>query len=59
MINNSMKIKDVISEHVNDAEAYVTGNQIDPELLAIKKRKLQAEQGIDVDHAEIVQDFPV
>lgn len=54
-----MKIKDIISEHTNDADAFVTGNQVDPELLAIKKRKLQAEQGIDVDSAEIVQDFPV
>lgn len=54
-----MRINDIVVEHVNDADAFVTGNQIDPELLAIKKRKIQAEQGIDVDSAEIVQDFPV
>ena len=53
-----MKINDIISEHVDDAKAFVTGNQIDPELLELKKRKLQVEQGIDPDTAEIVQDFP-
>lgn len=54
-----MRIEEIITEHVNDADAFVTGNQVDPELLSIKKRKLQAEQGIDVDAEEIVQDFPV
>lgn len=53
-----MKIKELISEHVNDADAFVTGNQVDPELLELKKRQLQIENGIDPDNAEIVQDFP-
>ena len=54
-----MKIKDIISEHANEADAFVTGNQIDPELLELKKRQMQIKDGIDVDTAEIVQDFPV
>jgi hypothetical protein len=53
-----MRIDDIIKEHVTDAEAFVTGHRIDPELLELKKRKLQIEQGIDPDTAEIVQDFP-
>ena len=53
-----MKINDIIVEHTNDADAFVTGNQIDPELLELKKRKIQIEQGFDPDTAEIVQDFP-
>jgi len=53
-----MKIIEVISEHVSDAEAFVTGHQIDPELLELKKRKIQVDQGLDPDNAEIVQDFP-
>jgi len=53
-----MRINEIVKEHVNDAEAFVTGNQIDPELLELKKRKLQIDQGIDPDTAEIVQDFP-
>lgn len=54
-----MKIKEVIEESYNDAEAFVTGNQIDPELLALKKRAEQIKSGLDPDTAEIVQDFPI
>ena len=54
-----MKINEIISEHVNDSQAFVNGNMIDPELQEIRKRKEQEEAGIDVDHAEIVQDFPI
>jgi len=53
-----MRINDIIKEHVSDAEAFVTGHRIDPELLELRKRKMQIEQGIDPDEAEIVQDFP-
>ena len=54
-----MKIKEIVTEHFGRAEAYVTGNQIDPELVELKKRAKQKEKGIDPDYAEIVQDFPV
>ena len=53
-----MKIKD-ITEAFGNAEHFVTGNQIDPELIALKKRAKQKEDGIDPDYAELVQDFPV
>ncbi len=53
-----MRINDIIIEHVDDADAFVNGARIDPELLELKKRKIQIEQGIDPDTAEIVQDFP-
>lgn len=54
-----MRIGEIITEHVDDAKAFVTGNQVDPELVELTKRKKQIEMGIDPDHAEIVQDFPV
>ncbi len=54
-----MKIKDIIIEHVDEPKAFVTGNQIDPELMELKKRAKQKKEGIDPDHAEIIQDFPV
>jgi hypothetical protein len=54
-----MKIKDIITEHVNDADSFVSGNMIDPELMEIEKRLRQEEEGLDPDHAEIVQDLPV
>lgn len=54
-----MKIKDIVSEDFGHAKAFVTGNQIDPELIALKKRAKQREEGIDPEVAEIVQDFPV
>jgi hypothetical protein len=53
-----MRINEIVNEHVSDAEAFVTGHRIDPELLELKKRKIQIDQGIDPDNAEIVQDFP-
>jgi hypothetical protein len=53
-----MRINDIIIEHVNDADAFVNGASIDPELLELKKRKQMVDQGIDPDTAEIVQDFP-
>jgi len=54
-----VKIKEIISENFGNAEYFVTGNQIDPQLLALKKRARQIEDGIDPDTAEIVQDFPI
>ncbi len=54
-----MRINEIIKEHVNDADAFVNGNMIDPELQEIRKRKEQEEKGVDPDLAEIVQDFPV
>ncbi len=54
-----MKIKDIVSEAFGHAEHFVTGNQIDPELIELKKRAKQREEGIDPEVAEIVQDFPV
>jgi hypothetical protein len=58
MINKYMRIDDIIVEHVDDADAFVNGAQIDPELLELKKRQSMIDQGIDPDNAEIVQDFP-
>lgn len=58
MINKCVKIRD-ITEGYDDAKAFVTGNQVDPQLLALKKRAKQIEAGIDPDAAEIVQDFPI
>lgn len=58
MINNYMRIEEIITEHVDDAKAFVNGNQIDPELVELTKRKKQIEAGFDPVTAEIVQDFP-
>lgn len=54
-----MKIEDIVTEDFGQARAYVSGNQIDPELVALKKRAKQKEKGMDPYHAELVQDFPV
>jgi len=54
-----VKIKDIVKEDFGHAEAFVTGNQIDPELLELKKRAKQREEGIDPELADLVQDFPV
>ncbi len=54
-----MKIKDIVSEAFGHAEHFVTGNQIDPELLELKKRAKQKEEGIDPDLEDLVQDFPI
>lgn len=54
-----MKINEIITEDFGRPEHFVTGNQIDPELLALKKRAKQIETGLDPDTAEIVQDFPI
>jgi len=54
-----VKIKDIVTEDFGHAEHFVTGNQIDPELLELKKRAKQKEEGIDPDLADLVQDFPV
>lgn len=54
-----MKIKDIVIEDFGHAKAFVTGNQIDPELLELKKRARQRKEGIDPDVADLVQDFPV
>ena len=54
-----MKIKDIVQEDFGHAKAFVTGNQIDPELIQLKKEKKQREEGIDPDLADLVQDFPV
>lgn len=54
-----MKIKDIVTEDFGHAKAFVTGNQIDPELMELKKRAKQKEEGIDPDIADLVQDFPV
>lgn len=54
-----MKIKELIKEDFGQPEEFVSGNQIDPELMALKKRQKQIEAGIDPDAAEIVQDFPI
>ena len=54
-----MKIKDIITEHVGDADSFVSGNMIDPELMEIEKRLRQQEEGIDPDFEEIVQDLPI
>ena len=59
MINTLVKIKDVITEDFAQPEHFVSGNQIDPELMALKKRAKQIEDGLDPDRAEIVQDFPI
>jgi hypothetical protein len=53
-----MRIEEIITEHVDDAKAFVNGNQIDPELVELTKRKKQIEAGFDPAIAEIVQDFP-
>ena len=58
MINKCVKIKD-ITEAFGHAEHFVTGNQIDPELVELKKRAKQEAEGIDPDLADLVQDFPV
>ena len=54
-----MKIDEIINEDFAQPRHFVSGNQIDPELLALKKRAKQIEDGIDPDTAEVVQDFPV
>lgn len=54
-----MKINEIISEHINDADNFVSGNMIDPQLEEIKKRARMFDAGIDPDAAEIVQDFPI
>lgn len=54
-----MRINEIVTEHVEDAKAFVNGNMLDPELQEIRKRRQQEEAGIDPDHAEIVQDFPI
>lgn len=54
-----MKIKDIVKEDFGRAKEFVTGNQIDPELMELKKRAQQKAEGIDPDLADLVQDFPV
>ncbi len=54
-----MKINDIVKEDFGHAKAFVTGNQIDPELIELKKRAKQREEGINPDEADLVQDFPV
>jgi len=54
-----VKIKEVVNEDYAQPEHFVSGSQIDPELIALKKRAKQIEDGIDPDTAEIVQDFPI
>lgn len=59
MINKYMRIEEIITEHVNTAKGFVNGNMIDPELQEIEKRLRQMQDGLDPDHAEAVQDFPI
>lgn len=54
-----MRINEIVTEHVEDAKAFVNGNMLDPELQEIRKREEQRLKGVDPDIAEIVQDFPV
>ena len=54
-----MKIKEIVAEDFGHAEHFVTGNQIDPELIQLKKEAKQREEGIDPNVADLVQDFPV
>jgi hypothetical protein len=55
-----MRIDEIIEMPVNpNSKSMANGNQLDPELEEIRKRKRQIEDGIDPDTAEIVQDFPI
>ena len=55
-----MKINEVIEMPVNpNSKSMANGDQLDPELEEIKKRKRQMDAGIDPEEAEIVQDFPI
>ena len=54
-----MRIEEIVTEHVNTAKGFVNGNMIDPELQDIEKRLRQMQDGLDPDHAEAVQDFPI
>jgi hypothetical protein len=55
-----MRIDEIIEMPVNpNSKSMPNGDQVDPELEEIKKRKRQIECGIDPDYEEIVQDFPV
>lgn len=59
VINKCVKIKEVVSEHVETGIAQSNASSLEPQFVKQKKSDAQRAEGIDPDQVEIVQDFPV
>lgn len=54
-----MKIKEVVSEHVETGAAQSNAASLEPQFVKKKKSDAQRADGIDPDEVEMIQDFPV
>lgn len=59
VINNCVKIKEVVSEHVETGAAQSNAASLEPQFVKKKKSDAQRADGIDPDEVEMIQDFPV
>ena len=59
LINKGMKIKDIVTEYVEQGQAQANKTSLDNEVVKKKERDIKKEQGIDPELEEISQDLPV
>ena len=58
LINNSMKITDIVNEFVEPGQAAANRTALDNEILRSKKLEVAAQDGEDPDSEEAIQDLP-
>lgn len=59
LINNNMRIEEIINEYVEPGQAQANKTSLDNEVKKRKEAEYAEEAGIDLEAEEVMQDLPV